>query len=124
MLLIQKNSTLQKHLKSLDTLEPNVKFAKTITGDTQNQKQHVVTQTVMENIHSSEMVSEKERKLHLQKLGKVMNKALQLLGFLVSQLRDIQSLQDGEMMLNSLPPVYIASNHIVLQESSNHQPIH
>ena len=108
----------------MDTLEPNVKFVKTITGDTQNQKIHVVIQIVMENIHSLEMVSEKEKKLHLQRLGKGMNKALQLQGFLVSQLKDIQSLQDGEMMLNSLLQEYIVSNHIVSQENLNHQPIH
>jgi predicted ATP-grasp superfamily ATP-dependent carboligase len=39
-------------------------------------------------------------------------------------LKDIQSLQDGEMMLNSLLQEYIVSNHIVLQENLNHQPIH
>jgi glycerophosphoryl diester phosphodiesterase len=124
LLQTQRNSTQQQHLKSLDTLEPNVKFVKTITGDTQNQKIHVVIQIVMENIHSLEMVSEKEKKLHLQRLGKGMNKALQLQGFLVSQLKDIQSLQDGEMMLNSLLQEYIVSNHIVSQENLNHQPIH
>ena len=108
----------------MDTQEPNVKFVKTITGDIQNQKLHVVIQIVTGNIHSLEMVLEKEKKLHLQRLGKVMNKALQLQEFLVNQLKDIQSLQDGEMMLNSLLQEYIVSNHIVLQENLNHQPIH
>jgi hypothetical protein len=124
LLQTQRNSTQQKHLRSLDTLEPNVKFVKTITGDIQNQKLHAVIQIVTGNIHSLEMVSEKEKKLHLQRLGKGMNKALQLQEFLVNQLKDIQLLQDGEMMLNSLLQEYIVSNHIVLQENLNHQPIH
>jgi len=124
LLQTQRNFTLQKHLKNLDTQEPNVKFVKTITGDIQNQKLHVVIQIVTGNIHSLEMVLEKEKKLHLQRLGKVMIKALQLQEFLVNQLKDIQSLQDGEMMLNSLLQEYIVSNHIVLQENLNHQPIH
>ena len=108
----------------MDTQELNVKFVKTITGDTQNQKQHVVILIVMENILSLEMVSEKVKKLHLQRLGKGMNKALLLQGYHVSQLKDIQLSQDGEMMLNSLLQAYIASNHIVLLENLNHQLIH
>jgi hypothetical protein len=111
-------------LKSLDTLELYVKFAKTIIGDIQNQKQHVVIQIAMVNILSLETVLEKAKKLHSPKLGKGMSKALLLQGFHASQSKDILLLQGGEMMLNSLLLVYIVFNHIVLLENLNHLPIH
>ncbi|MFN9904250.1 MAG: hypothetical protein ACK55Z_36835 [bacterium] len=62
LLLIQKSFTLQKLLKNLDTLELNVKFAKTTIGGTQNLKLLAVILIVMESIHLLVMESEKAKK--------------------------------------------------------------
>tara|TARA_B110000285_G_C15127019_1_gene620911 strand:- start:2527 stop:2766 length:240 start_codon:yes stop_codon:yes gene_type:complete len=78
---------------------------------------------VKDNTHLSEMVSEKVKKLPMLMLGKVSKKVSPLLEFHATQLKDIQSLPDGEMMLISLLLVFSASNHIASLVNLTHQPI-
>ena len=57
-------------------------------------------------------------------LGKVSKKVSPLLEFLATQLKDIQLLLDGEMMLISSLLVFSASNHIASLVNLIHQPTH
>ena len=77
----------------------------------------------MANIPSLEMALKKKVKktLRLPMHGKVSKKVSQMLEFLALLLKDTQLLQDGEMMLISLPQEFSASNHIASLENLIHQ---
>ena len=83
----------------------------------------VVIQTLMVNIHSSEMAYWRmERRLHSHNAGKIMKQVSVQLEYPTIQSKGILLSLDGGMMLILLLRVYFAFSHIVWRGNLSHPP--
>jgi len=115
-----RSSTQPKLSTKWDTPEPSAQNAQTSTGDTLKKQTLVVTQAALELIVSLDRESERVRKFHSLKRGKVSKPVLRLLVFHAPQLKDIPSLRDGAMTWTSLPQVSSAFSPTVSLVSLTH----
>ncbi len=99
----------------MNSLETNAQNVNSTIGATLKKLTPVVTQIVLEHIHSLEEVvvlAELEKKLHMLMPGRDLRSPLPLQKSHAKVLNVIQLLPDGEMMLILLLLVFIVSNHI------------